>query len=392
MFIPRVAAATANRLARGFPVVWLTGPRQSGKTTLAQHLRPDLPYVSLEQPDEREFAASDPRGFLARFPDGAILDEIQTAPELPSWIQGIVDASGQMGQFVLTGSQQPAIAQSISQSLAGRVGRVELLPLSGAELIAARAMPDSLDDVMLKGGYPTLFDRDVAPSDWFGNYVATYVERDVRQLAAIRDLDTFSRFLRMCAARSGQIMNMSALGSDVGVSSVTVKEWLSILRATYIIDFVEPYYANITTRLTKQPKIVFVDVGLMAYLIGIRDASQIAGHPLRGALFETWAITEVLKSWRNAGVDTRPTFLRDKQGTEIDLVFEDAGKFAAVEFKSGATVASDWGKPLSMWQQRMSNVTWMQPSVVYGGDDSFERGGVAMRGWRDFAREPIAGS
>ncbi len=372
MFIPRVAAATASRLERGFPVVWLTGPRQSGKTTLAQHLRPDLPYVSLEQPDEREFAASDPRGFLARFPDGAILDEIQAAPELPSWIQGIVDASGQMGQFVLTGSQQPAIAQSIGQSLAGRVGRVELLPLSGAELIAADAMPDSLDDVMLMGGYPTLFDRDVAPADWFGNYVATYVERDVRQLAAIRDLDTFSRFLRMCAARSGQIMNMSALGSDVGVSSVTVKEWLSILRATYIIDFVEPYYANLTTRLTKQPKLVFVDVGLMAYLLGIRDASQIAGHPLRGALFETWGVTEVLKAWRNAGIDTRLTYLRDKQGAEIDVVFEDAGKFAAVEFKSGATVASDWGKPLSMWQQRMSNVTWAQPSVVYGGDESFE--------------------
>jgi predicted AAA+ superfamily ATPase len=392
MFIPRLAAATAERLARGFPIVWLTGPRQSGKTTLAQHLRPDLPYVSLEQPDEREFAASDPRGFLARFPDGAILDEIQAAPELPSWIQGIVDASGQMGQFVLTGSQQPAIAQSIGQSLAGRVGRVELLPLSGAELIAADAMPDSLDDVMLMGGYPTLFDRDVAPADWFGNYVATYVERDVRQIAAIRDLDTFSRFLRMCAARSGQIMNMSALGSDVGVSSVTVKEWLSILRATYIIDFVEPYYANLTTRLTKQPKLVFVDVGLMAYLLGIRDASQIAGHPLRGALFETWGVTEVLKAWRNAGIDTRLAYLRDKQGAEIDLVFEDAGKFAAVEFKSGATVASDWAKLIGVWQKRLADKDWAQSSVVYGGDESLNRGGVAMRGWRDFARGPFAGT
>lgn len=390
MYIERAAAATADRLARGFPIVWLTGPRQSGKTTLARRLRPDLPYVSLEQPDEREFAASDPRGFLARFPDGAILDEIQAAPELPSWIQGIVDASGQMGRFVLTGSQQPAIAESITQSLAGRVGRVELLPLSGAELSAAGLMSESLDDVLLTGGYPTLFDRDVEPRDWFGNYVATYVERDVRQLAAVRDLDTFSRFLRLCAARSGQVVNMSALGSDAGVSSVTVKAWLSILRATYIVDFVEPYFANLTTRLTKQPKLVFMDVGLMAYLLGIRDASQIASHPLRGALFETWGITEVLKLWRNAGTDSRLTYLRDDRGKEVDLVFERDGNFAAMEFKSGATVASDWTKTMDLWRARMHDVSWARLSVVYGGDESFQRGGVAMRGWKDFTREPLA--
>jgi predicted AAA+ superfamily ATPase len=222
--------------------------------------------------------------------------------------------------------------------------------------------------------------------------VATYVERDVRQLAAVRDLDTFSRFLRLCAARSGQVVNMSSLGSDAGVSSVTVKAWLSILRATYIVDFVEPYFVNLTTRLTKQPKLVFMDVGLMAYLLGIRDASQIASHPLRGALFETWGITEVLKSWRNAGIDTRLTYLRDDRGKEVDLVFERDRKFVAMEFKSGATVASDWTKTVDLWRARMKDVAWERPSVVYGGDESFDRGGVAMRGWTDFASQPIAGS
>ena len=389
MFIERRAAGAAERLARGFPVLWLTGPRQSGKTTLARHLRPDLPYVSLEQPDEREFAAQDPRGFLARFPDGAILDEIQASPELPSWIQGIVDLDGRMGLFVLTGSQQPAIAQTISQSLAGRVGRIELLPLSGRELLDADVLPNTLDDALFTGGYPSLFDRAVSPNDWFGNYVATYVERDVRKLAAVRDLETFTRFLRLCAARSGQVLNMTALGSDAGVSSVTVKSWLSILRATYVVDFVEPFHANLTTRLTKQPKLVFLDVGLMAYLLGIRSAEQVSAHPLRGALFETWGITEVIKGWRNAGIDTRATYLRDKLGGEIDLVFEGEEGLAAIDFKSGSTIASDWTKSLVTWQRRLPGTQWVQPNIVYGGDESQVRGGVAFRGWRDFAGTPL---
>ncbi|HEV8025767.1 MAG TPA: ATP-binding protein [Candidatus Nanopelagicales bacterium] len=389
MFIERSATATVERLAAGFPVVWLTGPRQSGKTTLSRHVRPDLPYVSLEQPDERDFAATDPRGFLGQFPDGAILDEVQAVPELMSWLQGIVDRDGRMGHFILAGSQQPAIAQTISQSLAGRVGRIELLPLSGAELLDAQLLSESLDEVLLTGGYPALFDRDVSPADWLGNYAATYAERDVRQLAAVRDLETFSRFLRMCAARSGQILNMSALGDDVGVSSVTIKSWLSILRATYIVDLVEPYYANVSTRLAKQPKLVFLDVGLMAYLLGIRSVDHVASNPLRGALFETWAITEVIKWWRNHGDDKRATFLRDKRGGEIDLAFEESGLFRSIQFKSGKTIGSDWVKGFDAWQSRLSSIEWADPDIVYGGEESMVRSRVRVRAWRDFARDPL---
>lgn len=385
MFIERDAALTLERVARGFPVVWLTGPRQSGKTTLARALRPDLPYVNLERPDEREFALTDPQGFLAGFPDGAILDEVQHVPSLTSWLQVQVDEAPQMGRWWLTGSQQPALAASVSQSLAGRVGRVELLPLSARELARAGILGDSLDQALFAGGYPAVFTRDVTPTDWLANYVATYVQRDVRQLTRIRDLDVFTRFIRLCAARSGQLVNATSLGSDTGVSSVTVKEWLTLLRATYIVDLVEPYHTNITTRLVKTPKLVFTDVGLMAFLLGIDDHTQITTHPLRGALFETWGLTEQLKSWRNAGSEKRLTYLRDKHGKEIDLAYERDGEFHAYEFKSGATIASDWTDACDRWKERMPHIRWSQPQVVYGGNSDSHRSTVDFLGWRSYA-------
>jgi uncharacterized protein len=384
MYIPRDAEGTLHRLARGFPVVWLTGPRQSGKTTLARAAQPDLPYCNLERPDERQFALTDPRGFLATYPGGAIIDEVQYAPELTSWLQPLVDGGHRMGAWWLTGSQQPAITERVSQSLAGRVGRVELLPLSAHELSQAGRLPTSLDEVLFTGGYPALFDRQISPTDWLGNYVATYVERDVRQLTAVRDLDTFTRFVRICAARSGQLLNMTSLGNDVGISSVTVKDWLSILRATYLIDIVEPFHANLTTRLVKSPKLIFLDVGLMAYLLGINDVSQVASHPLRGALFETWGITEQLKSWRNQGSPQRATFLRDKSGTEIDLAFEDAGTLHAVEFKSGATISSDWSAGFTKWRRRNVTNNWAKPIVVYGGPEDSLRTDVDYVSWRSY--------
>lgn len=386
MFVERDAAPTLERVARGFPVVWLTGPRQSGKTTLARQARRDVPYVNLERPDEREYASTDPQGFLAGFHHGAVIDEIQHVPTLASWLQADVDNADQMGRWWITGSQQPSIAQSVSQSLAGRVGRVELLPLSGHELSRAERLPQSLDAMLWTGGYPALYDRDVTPTDWLSNYVATYIERDVRALTRVRDLDTFTRFVRLCAARSGQLLNLTSLGNDAGVSSVTAREWLSLLRATYIVDLVEPYHANVTTRLVKTPKLVFIDVGLMAFLIGINDVSQIAAHPLRGALFETWGLVEQLKMWRNAGSSERLTFLSDKLGTEIDLVIPHGQVLEAIEFKSGATIASDWPKNFTRWRERMPAAGWQQPRVVYGGDADSFRSEIEFLSWRSYAR------
>ncbi len=278
--IPRTAMSSLQRLAKGFPVIALTGPRQSGKTTLAKAAFASKPYVSLENPDEREFAERDPRRFLQRFTEGAILDEAQRCPALFSWIQGLVDERNQMGDFILTGSAQFDLMSGVTQSLAGRVGRVELLPLSAGELAEVGQQPRSLETLLWQGGYPALYDRDLSPEDWFPNYVATYVERDVRQLIAIRDLTQFQRFVRMCAARSGQMLNLTALGADCGVSAVTARDWLSVLEASYLVMRLPPYYRNFGKRLVKTPKLYFLDVGLMAWLLGIRDAASIETHAL----------------------------------------------------------------------------------------------------------------
>lgn len=239
----------------------MTGPRQSGKTTLAKAVFADKAYVSLENPDERAFADSDPRRFLGRFPEGAILDEVQRCPALLSWLQGVVDERGRMGDFILTGSAQFERIAGITQSLAGRIGRIELLPLSVGELGAANTLPNTLEALLLRGTYPALYDRPLSPTDWLPNHVATYLERDVRQLIAVRDLTQFQRFVRMCAARSGQMLNLAALGADCGVSGVTAREWLSVLEASYLVTRLPPYHRNFGKRLVKTPKLYFLDGG-----------------------------------------------------------------------------------------------------------------------------------
>ncbi len=381
--IPRSALPTLLRLARGFPVVALTGPRQAGKTTLAQQAFGDKAYVSLENPEEREFAETDPKRFLARFADGAILDEVQRCPQLLSWLQGIVDARKHMGDFVLTGSQQFELVSGMTQSLAGRVGRVELLALSAGELAAAERLPEQLDELLFQGAYPALYDRALSPLDWFANYVATYLERDVRQLIAVRDLTQFQRFVRMCAARSGQLLNLSALGADCGITAVTAREWLSVLEASYLVTRIPPYFENFGKRLVKTPKLYFLDVGLMCWLLGIRDAASIATHAMRGALFETWVVSEFIKTRFNDGRPADLYFWRDNVGQEVDLLFETRDGLQAVEIKSGQTFASDWPAAALKWRT-LSNSPLM-PWIIHGGEGEYERQGCLAIGWRAFA-------
>ncbi len=380
--IPRDAAHTLTRLAKGFPVIAITGPRQAGKTTLARNLFKDKPYISLENPDEREFALTDPKRFLARFPQGAILDEVQRCPQLLSWLQGLVDERQRMGDFVLTGSAQFSLIESITQTLAGRVARIELLPLSASELEDVNKLPDTLTQMLFQGGYPTLYDRPVSPQDWFSNYVATYVERDVRQLIAVRDLGQFQTFVKMCAARTGQLLNLTALGADCGISAVTAKQWLTVLETSYIVTLLRPHFRNYGKRLVKTPKLYFLDSGLAAWLMGIRDAQTLETHAARGALFETWIVSELYKQRLNAGLTPDLYFWRDSAGQEIDILCETTQGLQAIEIKSGSTYASDWAQGLKKWQS-LAGAEYLDSTIIYGGTNNFEREGINVWSWKD---------
>ncbi len=382
--IPRHASPRILRLMQGFPVVTVTGPRQSGKTTLVKSLYPDRPYVSLEAPVNRDFARQAPFDFLRQFPNGALIDEAQHAPQLFSQIQDVVDADGRMGLFVLSGSQNLSLISGVVQSLAGRTAVVELPPLSLAELRDVDSVRNDYTHHLVQGFFPALHARDVDAHEWLQSYLITYVERDARQLAAIQDLSAFQRFLSLTAARTGQLLNMQSLASDVGVSDKTVKHWLSILEACYLVHFVRPHSANFGKRLVKMPKLYMTDVGLAASLIGIRDESQARTHPLRGALFETLVVNELLKNRMNAGLREPLHFWRDNIGTEVDVVLERAGAIAAVEIKSGLTVASDAFSNLTKWRKYAAGqggFSAVHPALVYGGQARFTRDGVDVMPW-----------
>ena len=271
--IPRAAAPLLDEIRSGYPVITLTGPRQSGKTTLARAAFADKPYVSLETPDEREFAASDPRGFLARWKEGAIIDEVQHVPALLSWIQSEVDAAGTMGRYILTGSQNFSLMAHIAQSLAGRSALVQLLPLSIAELNAAGQLPPDTDSMLLRGGYPALYARALNPARWLADYTMSYLERDVRQITQVHDLAAFQRFLRLCAGRTGQLLNLANLAQEAGVAQSTARAWLSVLEASYIVHLLPPHHRNLGKRVVKAPKLYFVDAALAASLMGIQTAA-----------------------------------------------------------------------------------------------------------------------
>ena len=384
MTISRTAADLLARLARGFPVIAITGPRQSGKSTLAREVFARHPYVTLEDPDTRGLALADPRRFLSRFPEGAVLDEVQRAPELLSYLQGRVDAAQRMGEFIVTGSQQFGLMDGITQSLAGRVGMVQLLPLSQAELLHSASAGASLEERMWLGGYPALHAqfRELQPHTWFASYVATYLERDVRQVLNVSNLALFQRFVLMCAARSGQLLNLNSLAADCGISQPTARQWLTVLQASYVVTLLPPYHRNFGKRLVKTPKLYFLDTGLLCHLLRVADALALQTHALRGAIFETWVVTEVIKHRYNQGLSADLYFWRDNHGVEIDLVFEDAGRMQAVEIKSGTTFAMDWLAAARRWKAMAADDA-AQPIVLYGGAESFELADARVVSWRE---------
>ena len=383
MIIARDAASTLTQLAKGFPVLGLTGPRQSGKTTLARWLFPDKPYVSFENPDQRELARLDPKAFLGRFAQGAIFDEIQREPQLLSYLQGMVDEHRRMGEFVVTGSQQFGLMQSITQSLAGRIGLVQLLPLALRELRNAEQIPATLDELLYAGCYPALYDRELQPHQWFANYLATYVERDVRQVSQIRDLSLFQRFVKLCAGRCGQLLNLTSLANDCGISHTTARTWLSVLEAGYIVFLLPPYYRNFGKRLVKMPKLYFYDTGLASYLLGIQSPDQLSTHALRGALFESFVVTEFLKRRFNEGQPSNMYFWRNNTGDEIDLLIEHGNELQPIEIKSGQTFTADFLKPLLKWI-KLADASVRTPLLVYGGDQELRVRDIDVMPWRAF--------
>ncbi|MFM8420957.1 MAG: ATP-binding protein [Verrucomicrobiota bacterium] len=379
--VHRTAQSRLADLARWYPAVALTGPRQAGKSTLARATFPTKPYVSLEDPDTRASAIEDPRGFLARFPDGAVLDEVQRTPNLFSSLQGCLDGDPRMGRFVLTGSFQFGLQQGISQSLAGRVGHLHLLPFSWRELVSGQHDAPTLHGALWKGGYPPVHDRGIPPATWFADYSTTYVERDLRQLVQVRDLGTFQRFLRMCATRTAQVLNLSALAADCGVTHNTAKEWLSALEASHVVHLVPPWHSNLGKRLVKAAKLYFVDPGLAAWLAGLRREEDVELGSLRGPLFETWVASECLKYQRHRGRTPDLYHWRDAHGHEVDLLLEvGPGRLLAMECKSGQTVAGDWFPPLAKLAGLMPS---LRGAVVYGGDASQTRTSFAVCAWRD---------
>ncbi len=393
--IERSLSTKIVSLARQFPVVTVTGPRQAGKTTMAKMVFTSHDYVSLEEPHEREFALSDPKGFLKRYKGGVILDEIQRVPDLLSYIQGIVDTEERPGRFILTGSQQFHLAAKVSQTLAGRTALVHLLPFSMDEL-NGRPTRDTwkfeapaerlenpafnLETMLYKGFYPRIHDKGLPPQDWLAGYYQTYVERDVRDVSNIGNLEIFQRFVRLCAGRSGQILNLSSLAADSGISHTTASHWLSILQAGFIIHLLPPHFANFSKRLIKSSKLYFLDCGLLCYLLRIREPEDLAGHAMRGGIFETFVVAELFKSFANRGETPPIYFWRDRTGHEVDVVIDNGRELIPIEIKSGETVSNSFFDGLRYFIS-LGTPAATRGFLIQGGDELYSRENFSVIPW-----------
>ncbi len=381
--IERDIAPYLRKAARGFPSITLTGPRQSGKTTLCRAIFPQHSYVTLEAPDVRVFALEDPRAFLARFPHGAIIDEVQRAPDLLSYLQGIIDDDPTPGRWILTGSQNLSLLKTVGQSLAGRTAVYNLFALTRAEILRFPNYPETLEETLFTGSYPRIFDANLDPVDWLRSYVATYIERDVRTISNVGDLTTFQRFVALCAGRTAQLLNYSSLADDCGISQPTAKNWLNVLEASLLVFRLPVYHASLRKRLVKMPKLHFYDTGLLCWLLGIRSSEQLRTHPLRGFVFETWVVSEIIKSRANAGKMSGLFFYRDRNGAEADLIVEHPQTINIVEVKSAETPSSTLLKSARRVHKQLDkSVSGCSVSVVYGGNQQQKCGTDFLIPWQ----------
>lgn len=380
--VKRILSKKLKSLASKFPVVSVTGPRQSGKTTLVQSVFSDKKYVNLEDLDTREFALNDPRGFLAACGKGAIIDEAQRAPALFSYIQTAVDRDKKAGRFILTGSQNLLLQENVSQTLAGRIAILKLLPFSIEELNGTKYEPDSAEKHIFKGAYPRIYDKKINPRDWFPNYIQTYMERDVRMIKNISDLNTFQKFVKLCAGRTGQVLNLLSLGNDCGITHNTAKSWISILESTYIVFLLQPYYKNFNKRLIKMPKLYFYDTGLACSLLNIQNKQQLSTHYSKGGLFESFVLSEIIKYKFNRGLEPHCYYWRDRTGNEVDCILEEGKSLLSIEIKSSRTIANDFFDSLKYWSKTIGKVK-NRPYLIYGGKESQKRSFAQVVSWKD---------
>lgn len=382
--IERNLANTLRARANQYPVVAVTGPRQSGKTTLCRAAFPDHPYVSLEAEDVRHYSKEDPRGFLGEYGDGAVLDEVQRAPHLLSYLQGLVDVDPAPGRFILTGSQHFGLSEVISQSLAGRVGMLHLLPVAWDELTRFEHPPTGLLDVIWAGAYPRIHDQGIPADVWLRDYFSTYIQRDVRQVLQVADLEAFATFVRLAAGRTGTEINLSGLGADAGIRHNTARSWLSVLETSFLITRIPAWHRNFRKQQIKAPKLHFLDSGLVCFLLGIRTSEELQHHPLKGPIFESWVVSEVFKRRVHQGLEPRLFHHREAQGLEVDLVVDLGSRKILVEVKAGATVNQDFFRNL----RRLRDVLHQAesegeviPRLIYGGDQRQSRTDVEVISW-----------